>query len=89
MDAANQRLGELGFGYGNFSVPLQEGESELVTHAGFSAARDVAFRQALLDMAESKEFPGLEVAEYPGNAAQARDKFEQVVGPMGMQWPPK
>ena len=85
MDAANQRLGELGFGYGNFSVPLREGEAELATHAGFSAARDPAFRQAVLDMVDSGDLPGLEVEEYDGNAVQAQGKFEQMVGPMGMQ----
>ena len=89
MGAANEHLGELGFGYGNFSVPLRESEAELATHAGFSAARDPAFRQAVLDMMDSGDFPGLEVEEYDGNAGQAQGKFEQMVGPMGMQWPPK
>jgi hypothetical protein len=62
VEAANTHLDELGFGPNNFSIPASA-DGVAATHAGFHCWHDAAFRQAIQDMVDGGEFPGLVVTD--------------------------
>lgn len=74
LDQANAHLESLGFGPNNFSVPMKA-SGEAATHAGLSCWGDVAFEQALSDMAASGDYAGLSLGTdfYAQAEAQALD----------------
>lgn len=74
---ANDRLAELGFGPGNFSIPCGGDE---ITHAGLHCFHVEGFREAVEGLA--KDFPDLKITEGNGepNFVEhvAREPFEQI-----------
>jgi hypothetical protein len=83
MDAANAALGDLGFGYGNFSIPTKTAGATGADFAGLHCWPDVAFRAAVaaLDPAYGVVITdGTGAPNFPAAAAKQSLTWVQATG---------